>query len=180
MCCQHEYLIYQDPDRPVGSLYSPEDDILVTLRATGILKEPPKGKESQAVQLIRDIKASGELPPELVTAWRTKNLEADASSTYEPRLFCSHAITRRILKRWAREAGLRVGEIDLLADDSMWKRKKFPIRMRPAAGPEEYRSRVFPYAVPFTSEEVAFFLSSGPCSLHVSDADVTVRELTLI
>ena len=164
-------------DRPAGRLYHPADDILVTLRATGVLKEPAKGKEAQSVQLIRDIKASGELPPELVAAWRTKGFEADASSTYEPRLFCSHALTRRILKKWARNAGLREGEIDLIADDSMWKRNNFPIRMRPVAGPEEFRSKVFPHPVPFTSEEVAFFLGSGPCSLQGPDTDCAVREL---
>ena len=146
------------------------------LRETGILKEPPKGKEIQAVQLVRDMKASGELPSELIDVWRTKGLEPDPSSTYEPRLFCSHAKSRKILKRWAREAGLREGEVDLIADESMWKRKKFPIRMRPAAGPEEFRAREFPRAIPFSSEEVAFFLSAGPCSLRVSVADDTVRE----
>lgn len=130
-----------DPDRPVGKLYRPEDDVLVTLRATGILKEPPEGKESQSVRIIRDIKASGELPPKLVAAWRTKGLVPPPSSSYEPRLFCSHALTRTILKKWARVAGLREGEIDLIANESMWKRKKFPVRMRPAAGPEEFHRR---------------------------------------
>ena len=74
----------------------------------------------------------------------------------------------------AREEGLREGEIDLIADRSMWKRGFFPIRMRPVKSLHEFRAREFGSAVPFTASEEAFFLSTGPCSGSTASANSVV------
>ena len=151
----------------------------MTLEKTGVLHRPSEGKEMQTL-LVREIKASGELPKELLDAWRTKGLEPDPSSTYEPSLFCSHAYTRRNMMRFAREEVLREGEIDLMADETMWKRGFSPVRMRPAKCPHEFRSRDFLRPVPFTASEIAGFLATGPCSelRAAGDSIVSLKYLT--
>ena len=161
-------------NRPVGKLFHPDDDVRVALEQTGVFHRPSKGKESQATLLVRDVKAAGEMQKELLDAWRTKGIEPDASSSYELRLFCSHAYTRRNFLRCAREEGLREGEMDIIADDSMLKRGLFPIRMRPVRSPHEFRSREFPHPVPFTAAEVSGFLTTGPCSGMMASSDLIV------
>ena len=164
--------VHQDLNRPIGELFHPEEDVRVHLEKTGVLREPASGNEMQATILVRDIKASNEMPWSLLPAWRTKGLEADPSSPYEARLFCSHALTRQRLFRFARRAGLREGEMDPIADETMWKRGLYPIRARPAS---ENRVRYFATSVPFTPEEIAGFLTTGPCG-EVLDSDSIVRN----
>ena len=123
--------------------------------------------------MVRSIKASSELPPELVAAWRIKGMEPDSSSPYKTTLFCSHALSCQNLNRFARREGLREGEMDIIADETMWRRKLFPIRLRPVKSPHEFRSREFPHAIPFTPSEVAWFLKYGPCAEMAIDVRST-------
>ena len=128
----------------------------------------------QAALLVREVKASGEMPKSLLDAWRTKGIEPEALSAYKLTLFCSHAYMRRNFLRCAREEGLREGEMDLITDHTMWKRGFFPIQMRPVKSPHEFRAREFGSAVPFTASEEAFFLSTGPCSGSTASANSVV------
>ena len=162
---------YQDVNRPVGKLFHPDEDLRVMLEKTGVFHRPSEDQKVQATLLVREVKASGEMPKCLLDAWRMKGIEPEASSTYELTLFCSHAYTRRNFLRCVREEGLREGEIDLIADDTMWKRGFFPIWMRPVKSPHEYRSHQFSRSVPFKASEVAVFLSTGPCSGTTASAD---------
>ena len=170
---------YQDVNRPIGKLCHPDEDPREILEKSGVFHRPSEGQRAMATLMVREVKASGEMPKNLLDAWRTKGIEPEPSSAYERTLFCSHAYTRRNFSRCARDEGLREGEIDLIADDTMWKRNFFPIRMRPIKSPHEFRSREFSSSVPFTASEVAFFLSTGPCSGSTASADsvVSVRRI---
>ena len=165
---------YQDVNRPIGKLCHPDEDLREILEKTGVFHRPSEAQRVQAALLVREVKASGEMPKSLLDALRTKGIEPEASSTYELTLFCLHAFTRRNFLRCAREDGLREGEIDLIADRTMWKRGLFPIRMRPMKSPHEFRAREFATSVPFTAEEEALFMSTGPCSGSTASANSVV------
>ena len=154
---------YQDVNRPIGKLCHPDEDPREILEKTGVFHRPSEGQRALATLMVKEVKASGEMPKRLVDAWRTKGIEPEPSSVYKQQLFCSHAYTRRNFLKCARDEGLREGEMDIIADDTMWKRSFFPIRIRPLKSPHEFRSREFDTSVPFTASEVAFFLTSGPC-----------------
>ena len=75
-------------------LYDPDDDIVAVLRETGELRRAPNRYRAQATRLVNDIKASGCLIPELVSAWRAKGVSAEVSSSWQSVLFASFGKTR--------------------------------------------------------------------------------------